>query len=69
MEAANRGGRVSGFARHEGDDADQLSERTGEAGRTLSASALNSIETGKRRVDVDDLMALAAALDVHRPRC
>ena len=42
----------------------QLSERTGLAGRRLSVSALSLIETGKRRVDVDDLVALADALEV-----
>jgi transcriptional regulator with XRE-family HTH domain len=42
----------------------QLSERTEELGRKLSVSALSLVATGKRRVDVDDLMALAAALIV-----
>ena len=42
----------------------QLSERTEEAGRKLSVSALSLIAKGKRRVDVDDLMALAVALDI-----
>ena len=42
----------------------QLSERTENAGRKLSVSALSLIATGKRRVDVDDLVALAAALEV-----
>jgi transcriptional regulator with XRE-family HTH domain len=42
----------------------QLSERTEQAGRGLSVSALSLIATGKRRVDVDDLMVLAVALDV-----
>lgn len=41
-----------------------LSERTRELGRVLSASALSEIQTGARRVDVDDLMVLAAAMDV-----
>lgn len=40
----------------------QLSERTEETGRKLSMSALSLIATGKRRVDVDDLWALAVAL-------
>jgi transcriptional regulator with XRE-family HTH domain len=40
----------------------QLSERTEETGRKLSISALSLIATGKRRVDVDDLWALAVAL-------
>ena len=42
----------------------QLSERTEAAGRGLSVSALSLIATGKRRVDVDDLMVLAVALDM-----
>ncbi len=42
----------------------QLADRTGLAGRRLSVSALSLIETGKRRVDVDDLVALADALEV-----
>jgi len=40
----------------------QLSDRTEETGRKLSISALSLIATGKRRVDVDDLWALAVAL-------
>ena len=35
---------------------------TGE--RQLSISSLSKIETGGRRIDVDDLVAIAAALDV-----
>jgi transcriptional regulator with XRE-family HTH domain len=42
----------------------QLSERTAQLGRGLSVSALSLIATGKRRVDVDDLMVLAVALEV-----
>ena len=42
----------------------QLSERAESAGRKLSVSALSLISTGKRRVDVDDLVALAEALNV-----
>jgi transcriptional regulator with XRE-family HTH domain len=34
------------------------------AGRPMSASVLGKIESAARRVDVDDLVALAAALDV-----
>ncbi|MEU7718169.1 helix-turn-helix domain-containing protein [Streptomyces tibetensis] len=49
-----------------------LSARLKEEGRPLSADALNKIENGAsdepkqiRRVDVDDLMALASVLGVH----
>jgi transcriptional regulator with XRE-family HTH domain len=41
-----------------------LAKKLGEVGRPLTHSAVDQIEKGTRRVDVDDLMALAAALDV-----
>jgi transcriptional regulator with XRE-family HTH domain len=41
-----------------------LANKLGEVGRPLEHSAVDQIEKGTRRVDVDDLMALAAALDV-----
>lgn len=41
-----------------------LSTELGEVGRPLTHSAVDQIEKGTRRVDVDDLMALAAALNV-----
>lgn len=41
-----------------------LAKRMGDAGRPLTHSAVDQIEKGARRVDVDDLMALAVALDV-----
>jgi hypothetical protein len=41
-----------------------LSKKLGEVGRPLGHSAVDQIEKGTRRVDVDDLMALALALDV-----
>lgn len=41
-----------------------LSTKLGEIRRPLTHSAVDQIEKGTRRVDVDDLMALAAALDV-----
>lgn len=41
-----------------------LSERLTEAGRPLSGNTLSEIELGARRVDVDDLAALAVALGV-----
>lgn len=36
----------------------------GEAGRPLGHTAISDIENGSRRVDVDDLMAIASALGV-----
>lgn len=41
-----------------------LAERVTEAGRPMSASVLGKIESGARRVDVDDLAAFADALGV-----
>jgi transcriptional regulator with XRE-family HTH domain len=41
-----------------------LSNKLAEVGRPLGHSSVDQIEKGARRVDVDDLMALAAALDV-----
>jgi transcriptional regulator with XRE-family HTH domain len=45
-----------------------LARRMTELGRPMAASAISKIETGERRVDVDDLMAFAVALDTppHR---
>jgi len=41
-----------------------LSTKLGDVGRPLGHSAVDQIEKGTRRVDVDDLMALAVALGV-----
>lgn len=41
-----------------------LASKLAGTGRTLTHTALDKIERGTRRVDVDDLMALAAALGV-----
>lgn len=41
-----------------------LSTKLGEVGRPLGHSAIDQIEKGTRRVDVDDLTALAVALEV-----
>ncbi|MFI6274298.1 helix-turn-helix domain-containing protein [Streptomyces sp. NPDC050988] len=46
----------------------QLAERVTAAGRPMSASVLGKVEAGARRVDVDDLVALAAALEVPPSR-
>jgi transcriptional regulator with XRE-family HTH domain len=42
----------------------KLSALLGDLGRPIAASAISKIEGGTRRVDTDDLMALAVALDV-----
>lgn len=43
---------------------DDLSGRLNELGRAIPKSGLSKIESGERRVDVDDLVALAIALQV-----
>ena len=45
-----------------------LSERLERLGQPIGVPALSRLETGKRRVDVDDLVALALALDVSPAR-
>lgn len=42
----------------------ELAERVSGLGHDLPLSAISKIESGKRRMDVDDLTALAAALGV-----
>lgn len=42
----------------------ELSERMAEVGRPMTGNTLSSIENLTRRADVDDLVAIAAALDV-----
>ena len=49
----------SSFAPHCG-----LAKKLGDVGRRRGHSAVDQIEKGTRRVDVDDLMALAEALNV-----
>jgi transcriptional regulator with XRE-family HTH domain len=46
----------------------QLSEAMGQLGRPILPSGLGKIEKGDRRVDVDDLVALAMALNVTPTR-
>lgn len=41
-----------------------LSEKLDELGRPMSVPTLSAVENGKRRIDVDDLVHLALALDV-----
>jgi transcriptional regulator with XRE-family HTH domain len=45
-----------------------LSERLTEVGRPIRATGLARLEAGRRRVDADDLVALALALDVSPVR-
>ncbi|MDQ7910237.1 helix-turn-helix transcriptional regulator [Phytohabitans sp. ZYX-F-186] len=45
-----------------------LSDRLGEAGRRIAQSSISKIEQGTRKVDVEDLMALAAALETTPDR-
>lgn len=45
-----------------------LSVRMGSVGRPILASGLSKIEQGDRRVDVDDLVALATALETTPAR-
>ncbi|AMY53415.1 helix-turn-helix domain-containing protein [Rhodococcoides fascians] len=42
----------------------ELAERTNTIGRPMSNSTISQIENGSRRVDVDDLLAIAIALDI-----
>src|SRR5690606_19823410 len=41
-----------------------LADRLAEHGRPMQVSGVSKIEAGERRVDVDDLVALARALEV-----
>lgn len=43
----------------------ELSERVGALGRSIPPLGVSRIEMGTRRVDADDLVALAVALNVH----
>ena len=42
----------------------ELSQRLSALGRPIRATGLHRLETGRRRVDADDLVALALALEV-----
>ena len=42
----------------------ETEERISRTGRAIPVLRLSAIETGERRVDVDDLVALAAVFDV-----
>ncbi|MFF0510966.1 helix-turn-helix domain-containing protein [Streptomyces sp. NPDC004250] len=56
---------VTAHRQRHGWDQAYCAERVTEAGRPMSASVLGKVEAGARRVDVDDLVALAAALEVR----
>ncbi|MFF2331815.1 MULTISPECIES: helix-turn-helix domain-containing protein [unclassified Streptomyces] len=45
-------------------DQRHLAERVTATGRPMSLSVLGKVEAGARRVDIDDLVAIAAAFDV-----
>lgn len=45
-------------------DQQELTKRLSAAGRPMSQPIVSRVEAGSRRVDVDDLVALAAVLDV-----
>lgn len=55
---------VTAQRQRRGWDQAYLAQRVSDAGRPMSTSVLGKIESGARRVDVDDLVALAAALEV-----
>jgi len=42
----------------------EVEERLSRVGRAIPVLALSAIDTGERRVDVDDLVALAAVFDL-----
>ncbi|MEV4059714.1 helix-turn-helix domain-containing protein [Nonomuraea dietziae] len=56
---------VSRLRRARGWEQRELAERVTFAGRPMSASVVSKIESGARRVDVDDLVGLAAGLEVN----
>ncbi|MFI6334161.1 helix-turn-helix domain-containing protein [Streptomyces sp. NPDC050535] len=47
---------------------EQLADQVTRLGRPMRANTITKIEKGQRRVDVDDLMALAVALDTSPGR-
>lgn len=68
IQIGEAGGHVAAaIAKHRqgrGWDQPRLAQLVTEAGRPMSTSVLGKIESSARRVDVDDLIAIAAALDV-----
>ena len=69
IQIGEAGGHVAAaVAKHRqrhGWDQSHLAELVTAAGRPMSSSVLGKIESAARRVDVDDLVALAAALGVR----
>jgi transcriptional regulator with XRE-family HTH domain len=59
---------VAALRQRRGWEQRQLAERVTAAGRPMSASVLGKVEAAARRVDIDDLVALAAALEVPPSR-
>lgn len=59
---------VAELRKRRGWDQKRFAELVTEAGRPMSASMVGKIEGGGRRVDVDDLVALAFALEVPPAR-
>ncbi|MEV3932740.1 helix-turn-helix domain-containing protein [Streptomyces sp. NPDC048567] len=57
-QAITRSRAARGFAQR------QLAERVTALGRSMTITMLSRIECRQRRCDVDDLVAIAAALDV-----
>ncbi|MDX3641434.1 helix-turn-helix transcriptional regulator [Streptomyces sp. MB09-02B] len=55
---------IAKIRRQRGWDQRKLADRMTEVGRPMRASVISKIEKGDRRVDVDDLVALARALKV-----
>jgi transcriptional regulator with XRE-family HTH domain len=59
---------VKGLREEHGWNREQLSERLREVGRPIRATGLARLEAGKRRVDADDLVAIAMAFGVSPVR-
>lgn len=59
---------VESLRRAQGLSQQQVADRMGELGRPVAMSAVSKIEKGQRRVDPDDLVALAIALNVNPSR-
>ncbi|MCG3040263.1 helix-turn-helix transcriptional regulator [Streptomyces sp. S1A] len=55
---------IARLRKQRGWDQKELAARVTEAGRAMSASVISKTEKRERRVDVDDLVAFAAALNV-----
>ncbi|MYR07460.1 helix-turn-helix domain-containing protein [Gordonia sp. SID5947] len=60
---------VTRYRKRQGFTMRDLAEDLAQRRWPISASAISQIENGARRVDVDDLFALAIALDIPRTYC